>query len=170
MKIHQQIYINHYNEIPNDENGCKYHIHHIDGNHSNNNIQNLIALSVQEHYDIHYKQKDWNACHRLSWRLNLSNEEISNLSRKAAQNRINNGTHIFLDKEWQKDKAKKQIENGTHNFLDKKWHKIRVQNQLNSGNHPFLNRQKVICPYCNKIGDKNLMKRWHFDNCKEKKK
>lgn len=26
----------------------------------------------------------------------------------------------------------------------------------------------VTCPYCNKIGGKNLMVRWHFDKCKHK--
>lgn len=25
---------------------------------------------------------------------------------------------------------------------------------------------KVICPHCSKLGASNLMKRWHFDNCK----
>ena len=29
-------------------------------------------------------------------------------------------------------------------------------------------RQKVACPHCNKKGDSNLMKRWHFNNCKDK--
>jgi len=27
---------------------------------------------------------------------------------------------------------------------------------------------RVICPYCGKIGAENLMKRWHFNNCKSK--
>lgn len=28
--------------------------------------------------------------------------------------------------------------------------------------------QEHTCPYCNKIGKSNAMKRWHFENCKEK--
>lgn len=28
---------------------------------------------------------------------------------------------------------------------------------------------KVTCPHCNKTGDIGNMKRWHFDNCKDKK-
>jgi hypothetical protein len=28
---------------------------------------------------------------------------------------------------------------------------------------------KVICPHCGKEGGTNLMKRWHFDNCKLKR-
>lgn len=29
-----------------------------------------------------------------------------------------------------------------------------------------LNRPKVVCPYCNKEGSINIMKRWHFERCK----
>jgi len=28
------------------------------------------------------------------------------------------------------------------------------------------NSSKVLCPYCDKIGQLTNMKRWHFDNCK----
>jgi anaerobic selenocysteine-containing dehydrogenase len=30
-------------------------------------------------------------------------------------------------------------------------------------------KQKVICPYCHKECGVTQMKRWHFDNCKNKK-
>jgi uncharacterized membrane protein len=29
-------------------------------------------------------------------------------------------------------------------------------------------QEEVQCPHCGKIGGKSLMKRWHFDNCKNK--
>ena len=28
-------------------------------------------------------------------------------------------------------------------------------------------RERITCPYCNKTGGNNNMKRWHFDNCRE---
>ena len=28
------------------------------------------------------------------------------------------------------------------------------------------NKQKIICPHCNKEGGIAIMKRWHFENCK----
>ena len=31
-------------------------------------------------------------------------------------------------------------------------------------------KEQVECPHCCKIGGKNAMGRWHFDNCKEKEK
>jgi len=34
--------------------------------------------------------------------------------------------------------------------------------------HARLNERIIACPYCNKVGGNNAMKRWHFDNCKFK--
>jgi len=31
------------------------------------------------------------------------------------------------------------------------------------------NKQKVECPHCEKVGGIAIMKRWHFDNCKNKR-
>ena len=28
--------------------------------------------------------------------------------------------------------------------------------------------EKVVCPWCKKIGQKGSMARWHFENCKYK--
>ena len=30
------------------------------------------------------------------------------------------------------------------------------------------NRERVECPHCKKVGEKNAMMRWHFDKCKNK--
>lgn len=35
-------------------------------------------------------------------------------------------------------------------------------------NSKYEKRSLVSCPYCEKIGDISNMKRWHFDNCKNK--
>ena len=31
-----------------------------------------------------------------------------------------------------------------------------------------LNQQILACPHCSKKANVGLMKRWHFDNCKQK--
>ena len=59
---YRKIYETHYGPIPIDEEGRTFDIHHIDGNHSNNSPQNLKAVTIKEHYDIHYLQEDWSAC------------------------------------------------------------------------------------------------------------
>ena len=97
-KHYRKIYENHHGVIPRDETGKSYHIHHKDGERANNSPDNLVALSIQEHYDVHYNQYDWAACHRLGKLLNKSASEISSLSSEAQQSRISDGTHHFLSK------------------------------------------------------------------------
>ena len=58
---YRKIYEEAYGEIPRG-----YHIHHIDGNSHNNHPDNLVALSPEDHYDIHFEQGDLGACALLS--------------------------------------------------------------------------------------------------------
>ena len=44
--------------IPYDEFGRPYDIHHIDGNRKNNDISNLICVSIEDHYKIHLNQSE----------------------------------------------------------------------------------------------------------------
>ena len=69
---YREIYKNHYGPIPIDTTGRRYDIHHIDNNHSNNNPKNLKAVSLQEHYDIHYGQGDFVACWLIVRKLKIS--------------------------------------------------------------------------------------------------
>ena len=50
---HRKIYERYNGSIPDG-----YEIHHIDGNHKNNDPKNLKAVTMQEHYNIHYQQGD----------------------------------------------------------------------------------------------------------------
>lgn len=50
MMLHRMVFINHYGEIKKG-----YHIHHIDGNKDNNEIENLICLSASDHEKLHTK-------------------------------------------------------------------------------------------------------------------
>lgn len=55
--------------IPLDEHGRSYEIHHIDGDRSNNSLENLVCISIEEHYRIHREQGDWGACHAIEVRM-----------------------------------------------------------------------------------------------------
>lgn len=118
MTIYRTIYEDHYGPIP-----FGHHIHHIDGNHSNNHIDNLQCVSAQEHYDIHKEQGDYGACWAMirTGHLTVSPEERSFISSKTQLDRIENKTHHFLDSLSQSDRAKrsseKQMKEGTHYFL-----------------------------------------------------
>lgn len=193
MSIYRKIYENHFGKIPKDENGRTYEIHHIDGNRKNNSIDNLKAVSIQEHYDIHYKQGNYSACIRILDRMNLSVEEIS---KKATEINIQRakegkhpsqtqefkdkmrviklkeleaGNHTFCNKEnlakWAKKGSMERVKNGTHHFLDGQFQSQKQKKLLIEGNHNF--RKKIQCPHCNRIGNCGPMKR-HIINCKIK--
>jgi hypothetical protein len=114
---YRKIYETHYGPIPKDKDGRRYDIHHIDGDYTNNDISNLKAVSVQEHYDIHYSQGDFGACFAIAKRLSLAPNELSEIVGRASRERVRNGTHHFLDSDWQKERTKKQIANGRHPFV-----------------------------------------------------
>lgn len=68
-----------------------YEIHHIDGDRQNNDISNLICLSLKEHYEVHYNQGDWLACAIMSERMKLSQEERKSIHKKAMESRDQSG-------------------------------------------------------------------------------
>lgn len=72
MNNYRKIWEDNFGPIPKDENGRSYEIHHKDSNTENNDLSNLMCVSIKEHYDIHYKQKDWLACSLISHRMGIS--------------------------------------------------------------------------------------------------
>lgn len=156
MDIYRKLWAEYNGPIPTDSFGRTFEIHHIYGDHSNNSIENLKAVTIQEHYDIHYSQEDWAACILISKRMNsseMSREQRSLLSKNNANKRMKNRTHNFLDRQF-------QIERGKKNSIYQK-------KLIESGEH--IASKTVICPHCEKQGKGAVMKRWHFDNCRERK-
>lgn len=135
MNIYRKIYETFHGPIPKDENGRSYDIHHIDGNRNNNNIFNLIALSVQDHFDIHYLQGDYAACHVLSKRIKLSPEQISDLGKLAQRKRVQDGKHNFLGPE----NNRRKIELGIHPFVGPDLNNRKLAN----GTHIFIKREFI---------------------------
>lgn len=76
---YRKIWEKHYGKIPKDNDGRPYEIHHKDGNRNNNDINNLICISIKEHYNIHYKQGDYGACVMIGKRMNLPIDYISEI-------------------------------------------------------------------------------------------
>lgn len=133
---YREIYRKNYGLIPTDETGRTYEIHHIDGNSHNNDPSNLKAVSIQEHYDIHYQQKDWAACLRIAAKMGVSQEELSNINRIFQKERIAAGVHQFLGPTVNKNR----IDAGTHNFQTlehKEDAKRRMDKLVEQGVHPF---------------------------------
>ena len=161
-RIHRKVYKAHYGEIPREDNGRRYEIHHIDNNHRNNDPANLVAVPIQEHYDIHYAQGDWAACLLIASHMKISHEDKVSLARLDQQKRVAEGTHNFLGGAVQRER----VANGTHNFAGSTEQKERAIRRVSEGTHNFLT--PYTCPHCNKEGAGPMMKRWHFDNCKHR--
>lgn len=143
---HRKIYKNHHGSIPTDENGRSYDIHHIDGNPYNNDINNLLAVSIQEHYNIHYYQQDWGACIMIAARMSLDVEKKSELCRKAVKQRIENGNWHFTS-EYAKTRSQDQKNNGTMYWLSDKHSEEsrKAQNKLvEMGTHNFVGANNPI--------------------------
>ncbi len=77
MKDYKKLWESHFGPIPFDDLGRRFHIHHKDGVKSNNAIENLMCISAQAHYDIHYAQGDYFACQLIARNhLNLDKNEL----------------------------------------------------------------------------------------------
>ena len=180
---YRKIYESHYGPIPKDSDGRSYEIHHIDGNHKNNDPDNLKCVTIQEHYDIHYSQGDWGACVRIAQRINVPPNQLSELAKLHNKQRLEAGTHIFLDSEFQRSMVKRQIEagksalvggklqrelvaSGKHHLLSGDIQRRSTKQRIDKGTHQCV--VKVTCPHCGKEGTKLILARWHFDKCKFK--
>jgi hypothetical protein len=86
-------------EIPVDELGRKYEIHHIDGNRNNNELSNLVCISIQEHYQLHLQKGDYGAAFRIAQRMGIDPQIKSELASAANKQRLKKGDHPFNDPE-----------------------------------------------------------------------
>ena len=165
---YRAIYKNHFGEIPKDTNGKSYQIHHIDGDHSNNSLENLKCVTIDEHYNIHYSQGDYGACYYIARSIRLTTEEISEIGRISAQKKVANGTHPFLDpivREKAAIAAKvvndERIKNGTHNFCGGEIQRNSGRQKVKDGTHHLLgpkhNQERI------KNGTHNWLGRNHVD-------
>lgn len=85
-----------------------YEIHHIDGNRNNNDPNNLMCVSIEEHIEIHKKQEEWGAVHAILIRIidKVDKKDISEAASKAQKQRWNEGKHNFQNEEVQKRRKK----------------------------------------------------------------
>jgi hypothetical protein len=136
---YRKIYENHIGIIPREATGRTYEIHHIDGNHSNNDPTNLTAITLQEHYDIHYSQNDYDACRLMKLqRMDYTPEEISKLASEGAAQRVKDGTHHWLSGKIQSQAQQKMVEHGVHNFQTKKDGTNIQTEKVKNGTHHLL--------------------------------
>lgn len=154
-KDYRKIYEQYNGKTPVDSDGRKYDIHHIDGNRENNDPTNLIAVTIQEHYDIHFNQRDWAACLMIAARMEIDPKTKSELAKKSNKKRIEDGSHPFVGDtnpsklasknkthpsqrpemiELRKQQQNEKVKNGTHVFVTNN----PVHERVEEGTHNFL--------------------------------
>lgn len=184
MRIYdyRKIYKQHYGAVPKDKDGRNYDIHHIDGDHTNDNPFNLIAVTIQEHYEIHKARGDWAACLLIAQRMKVKPEDLSKIARQNTirknQRELAAGTHNFLGGAIQRKWHRDAVANGTHHLLGPKQNADRIAagnhnlvgptsnlSRLAQGRHP--SQMKRVCEHCGGMFTVGMLKRWHGDNCKK---
>lgn len=65
--------------IPKDSNGRSYEIHHVNGDHNDDRLENLKLVTIEEHYNIHFLQGDYAACHLIAKRMAQDPKELSKI-------------------------------------------------------------------------------------------
>jgi hypothetical protein len=159
MKPYHKVWITHNGPIPKDNSGRSMEIHHIDGDHTNNDINNLRLVTIDEHYKIHYQQKDWGACYFMMMRMNKTPEEISNecselqrklvaegshhllsgeIQRKYQCHLVSEGKHIFQQRSDGSSASGDRVKNGTHHFLRSSDGTSVSSERVSDGTHNFL--------------------------------
>jgi hypothetical protein len=183
----------HFGKIPKDVDGRSFEIHHLDGNPQNNTIDNLQCISIQEHYEIHLKQKDYGAAFLIARRMKIKPENISELAKIITLKRIEDGTHNFLDPNFKRSlyhnkgyvvaidtrtnlqvRIKKEDFDLNHYYVgvnkNRKQKTIHENRGQNKGKKWSQNNKEDLkkCNYCDFYGRGSLLSRWHNGKCKFK--
>jgi hypothetical protein len=191
-RTHTKVWKQHYGKIPKDEDGRSYEIHHIDGNPKNNNIENLCCVSIREHYEIHLSQGDYGGAFLIAKRMKIDPKEISELARKISLQKMKDGTHNFLSKDFKKsyyhntgfvvctDKRTNQTIRVTKQEFDnndfyvgvnsnRKQKKIHDNRGHNKGKKWTQKNKEEFkkCQYCDFVGRGSHIKRYHNERCKK---
>jgi hypothetical protein len=185
-----KIWKKHFGEIPKDEFGMSYEIHHIDGNKKNNLIENLKCISIKEHFDIHYQQGDYFSAHLISTRMKINQKQKDELKKQMSL--VSKGkpkrkidckfcfSGISVNAINKHQIACKLNPDRKHTFIPKISESLKGKPKKGrkGGTKPKTiehikkiketltgtKQTKIQCPYCGKSGG-NMMKVWHFENC-----
>jgi hypothetical protein len=163
-----------YGPIPTDNRGRSFDIHHIDGDKHNNNITNLKCVSIEEHYQIHLDQGDHEACHAISLRMGIeplkgwhhSKETINKLSKPKKSKENYKKSEEHRKKIGDANRGKKLPPRSEAWKLNLKKPKSEDFKKKVSQTMKGVSKKLEKCPHCSKVGGVNIMKRFHFNNCK----
>lgn len=194
---YRKIYESIHGEIPKDKDGRSFEIHHLDNDYTNNSPENLVALSIQDHYDIHWDQGDFGACRLIALRMGVSPEELSEICRRVGKlnkgfkhseetkqlwSRQRSGVKFSqerlaaIDRAVVRERTLVQMAEGKNKFTDSEWQKDKTKKLIDSGRHNFTRddsptKKAWTCDVCGVSGTgTGNFNRWHKDGKCIKKK
>jgi hypothetical protein len=138
--VYRKIYEDHHGPIPQDHLGRSFDIHHRDGNDLNNSPNNLVALSIEDHYSAHLAQGDIGACNLIARRMNMSKEELSDLARLQNQSALLNGKHSLMTRSDGSSLSSDRVKSGTHHLLKRSDGTSLSSDRVLAGTHHLLRR------------------------------
>ena len=167
---YRQIWKNHYGPIPKDENGVSYQIHHIDGNRSNNDLSNLMCVSIKEHYEIHLNQGDFAAAHVIKTKMDKYDSLINWNHKKETKDKISKTLkgHKRSDQSI-KRQLESKIKNGTLNISEQT--KDKISKSLTGKKRPPMTEEwksKIVSANKGKKRDNGRTGYKHTDETKNK--
>lgn len=194
-RTHIRVWMSVHGKIPKDEDGRSYEIHHIDGNPLNNSIDNLLCLSIKQHYELHVSQKDYGGAFLIANRMKTPPSDIAEIASKAMKIRVLMGTHNFLDPNFNRSIDHNighvvaidtrtnttvritKIEFDTNDFYvgvntGRKQKSIHTNRGKNKGKTWSIKNKEVPnkqCKYCSFVGRGSHVSRFHNERCKNKK-
>lgn len=171
---YRKIWEAHYGEIPKDEEGRTFEIHHIDGNRKNNDISNLMCLSLKEHYELHLQQGDYASAAFLKQKMGTPLngwKHSEETKQKIREDTLNNPRQYWLGKK-RPDIAEMRKNIIVSDETKKKQSEIKLKNPtkfwLGKSRKGLIHTTPYTCPHCGKEGKGAAMHQWHFNNCKFK--
>lgn len=154
MSLHRKIWIQVNGPIPVDAQGRTFEIHHINGDHFDNRLENLQCLSIMDHYKVHLLQADFQAAAAIAQRMGIEVETQANLNRLSGLEAVENkrGIHGLSSEERLANSSK-----GGKGHLGYKWYnngEVEVQSPQQPGPEWELGRTCTTCGYAagTKIG------------------
>ena len=191
---HIKVWKKHHGAIPKDADGRSYEIHHIDGNPKNNSIENLICVSINEHYNIHLNQQDYGGAFLIARRMKIKPENLSETIKLQMKLLVELGKHNFLDPNFPRSmdhnigyvvaidiRTNSQVRIKKEDFdlydyyvgvnknrKQKTVHSNRGHNKDKSWTQKNKESQDKTCKYCDFVGRGSHVSRYHNERCKNK--
>jgi hypothetical protein len=149
--LYRKIYEQHYGPIPKEENGRSYEIHHLDGDSHNNDPSNLVAVTLQEHYDIHYLQEDFAACRLIAGKLKFPPDVLFELRSKAERKKVTEGNHHLQRRSDGSSVSSELVRTGKHHLLKRADGSSISKDKVHNKTHHLLVKGKSHPKYLHAV-------------------